>query len=138
MGDKNGVCENCGGPLYIGIGHPADYCQTAQLERKIRALELQLSEAKDTIMAEAMRAKMLNTVHQVALRQNTAMLELAEHYTGDLWPDEVQRAAKEILKAAKEATSEKPKSERECSCTTAWPTVNGSDCDFAEKRKEGS
>lgn len=91
--------------------------QAACIERD--KVELQLSEAKDTIMAEAMRAKMLNTVHQVALRQNTAMLELADHYTGSLWPEEVQRAAKEILKAAKAATSEKPKDEPVLLCRAA-------------------
>lgn len=91
----------------------AHRCIKEQVEES-NALKLQLSEAKDALAAEVLRIRMLNKVHEVALKQNTAMLELADHYTGSLWPEEVQRAAKEILKAAKEATSEKRNDEKEC------------------------
>jgi hypothetical protein len=86
-------------------------CRVQGIQAKVREQLLQISELKDKIAAEAMRAKMLDTVHRVALNQNTAMLELAEHYTGTLWPEEVNRAAAEILKAAEMAKNEKRKCE---------------------------
>jgi hypothetical protein len=78
---------------------------------ELTKLTLQIDELKATIQAEALRAKLLNTVHQVALKQNTAMLELAETYTGPAWPDDMRKAAGEILLAAKMATKEKKNEE---------------------------
>ena len=87
-------------------------CRVQDLEAKLRDANLQVQDLRATVKAEALRAVMLDTVHKVALRQNDAMLDLAEHYTGSLWPEEVNRAAAEILKVGRAASDKPTETER--------------------------
>src|SRR5688572_30396728 len=88
-------CLGCGLPMEVsemGVnfkGEKVEYhgfqAKCVELLReKLYAVNLQVEDLKATIQAEALRAKMLATVHQVALDQNDKLRDVLEMWDGHL------------------------------------------------------